>query len=470
MIEITRSLAKQFRNVVRRSILAIDKHATNPILTIRGDRTGLRLQAQTASGAVEYCRPGNQPNEFFHLPLSALEDFEGKKETTIQFTKQGAQITANWLEGVVPHERHYDEPENKDSPLATPKEMMNQPQTLVAALQDACESAAKASDGRYGLGCVQFRGSFGDLIGTDGSQLLRQGGFTFPWKDDVLIPAMPVFGCKELTDAEVAIGKTGNHVYLRVGPWKLHIAIDKVNRFPRAENILPSTQSATRVQFDEQDAKFLTENLSSLPGAEEGCTAVTIDANGQVLVRGRASGQAPTEFALVRSATVGKNAAFAVNRDLLNRALRLGFRSLHVHATDRPVLFHDGNRDFVTMPLGQQAVVGFDKRATRLLSTDQTSQPPVVSQPAAPGPTTGKPEGQTRAVNQGEASETNGSARQEINGIAALIDEAEALKDLLRDGYSRVHNLIAAAKRYRKQARVVTSTLASLRDLQKVAA
>jgi hypothetical protein len=44
------------------------------------------------------------------------------------------------------------------------------------------------------------------------------------------------------------------------------------------------------------------------------------------------------------------------------------------------------------------------------------------------------------------------------------------LKEQLRDAYSRAHNLIGAAKQYRKQARVVNSTLASLRQLQEVAA
>ena len=61
-------------------------------------------------------------------------------------------------------------------------------------------------------------------------------------------------------------------------------------------------------------------------------------------------------------------------------------------------------------------------------------------------------------------------SESKAGGLDALLEEAEALKEQLRDAYTRAHNLITSAKQYRKQARVVNSTLNSLRQLQEIAA
>jgi hypothetical protein len=53
--------------------------------------------------------------------------------------------------------------------------------------------------------------------------------------------------------------------------------------------------------------------------------------------------------------------------------------------------------------------------------------------------------------------------------LAALVTEAEALKDELRQAYTRTHRLLAAIKKHRRQNKLVQSTLATLRQLKNVA-
>ena len=43
-----------------------------------------------------------------------------------------------------------------------------------------------------------LHGGSGEVAATDGQQLLVHGGFNFGWTDEVLVPAVPVFGGKEL--------------------------------------------------------------------------------------------------------------------------------------------------------------------------------------------------------------------------------------------------------------------------------
>jgi hypothetical protein len=64
----------------------------------------------------------------------------------------------------------------------------------------------------------------------------------------------------------------------------------------------------------------------------------------------------------------------------------------------------------------------------------------------------------------------NAPAREETApngvGIGALIAEAQALKENLRDGYERANRLLAALKRHGKQTELLRSALTSLRQLQ----
>jgi hypothetical protein len=52
--------------------------------------------------------------------------------------------------------------------------------------------------------------------------------------------------------------------------------------------------------------------------------------------------------------------------------------------------------------------------------------------------------------------------------LGALIEEAQALKDVLHDAYGRTARLVAALRRHHKQSKLVQSTLASLRQLQPI--
>lgn len=70
----------------------------------------------------------------------------------------------------------------------------------------------------------------------------------------------------------------------------------------------------------------------------------------------------------------------------------------------------------------------------------------------------------------------NGHVRQKAiaprtnkeSSLGSLMQETQALKELLRDGFTRSHRLLAALKRHNRQSRIVQSTLASLRQLHQI--
>src|SRR5262249_42669148 len=135
------------------------------------------------------------------------------------------------------------------------------------AFQEACLTAAKESV-RFAVSRVQVRGRRGEVVGTDGRQLLVWGGFPFPWKEDLLVPRLPVFGFRDTPlTGPVAIGRTGKDVALRVGPWTFALAIDAASRYPQVERVIPGeTGVRSQLRLDPADAGLLIQALPKLPG------------------------------------------------------------------------------------------------------------------------------------------------------------------------------------------------------------
>ena len=130
------------------------------------------------------------------------------------------------------------------------------PDGFVVALDEATRTTAKESS-RFALSRMQLRGRPGQVVATDGKQLLIQGGFRLPWIDDVLVARISAFGLRELSEqSPVAVGRIEGHVAVRAGRWTFWLAIDPASRFPRR----PGRRSET-----------VRGHLSAVPRSE-GCS------------------------------------------------------------------------------------------------------------------------------------------------------------------------------------------------------
>jgi hypothetical protein len=199
-----------------------------------------------------------------------------------------------------------------------------------------------------------LRGQSGEVAATDGKQLLDHGGFNFGWAEGVLVPAVPVFGSKELgPDQPVEVGRTADHVVLRLSSWTFWLRIDAHGRFPSLDGVVPKPSEAdSYLRIAPADIAFLRTTLPRLPGRDDDNQPLTVDLNGRVCVRARAAGQSrTTEVVLARSECTGEPARLCLNRLYLARALRLGLADAYVVKPTAPVLFRDDRRQYVVMPL-----------------------------------------------------------------------------------------------------------------------
>ncbi len=480
MIQITRTLARHWRAVLRKTFTTGRRGRVPLLLQTGGD--GLRLRAVDGDVAVEYHRPGKLPADSLVFPSEALADFEGGREDAVILESVGTEgVQARWNDGGVPQVRDYVLSDNDVAPdfPALPQRWHRQDQSLLAGLRDAVATTAKENV-RYSLQRVQLRGGKGQLVGTDGHQLLVQGGFTFPWKEDVLVPALGMFGLKEILSEEtVALAKTDTHVGLRIGAWTFLLAIDSQGRFPNVESVIPSlTGKITTCTLDAEDISVLARAIPHLPGAADENAPVTLDLNGQAVVRARAEGQERvTEVVMPRSQISGPAVRLVSRRDLLARALALGFREIQVVSAKAPIVCRDEKRTFVWMTLENTGALAPSADAVRIGSSSNTSNVPVPRQERSTRPmprstTNGNGNGHVplSAPNVEFPMRESGAAAPSANGFNGLIEEAQALRSLLRDALVRVNQLLLAAKQQKKQSHLLRTTLATLKQLQNVEA
>jgi hypothetical protein len=241
---------------------------------------------------------------------------------------------------------------------AEPEHLIALPQTFPRALHEAGRGAARDPDqGRYAVGRVQVKGKDGELVGTDGKQALVWGGFTFPFADDLLVPAVPLFGSRELAgEAGVSGGLVKDWLYLVIGPWQIWLWVDREGQFPDLRGAVPRAQG-TRVTFDDRDVATQLHALPDLPGTAE-LKLVTLDLGRTVVVRTREGDSGSVaEVPLPFSSTSDPPVRVVLDRDHLGRALVLVLRELRISSPERPVVWRGRDRTYLTAALDPTCAV-----------------------------------------------------------------------------------------------------------------
>lgn len=488
MIQITCAQARDLRAVLKKSVFAHQtKGNTHPVL-IQAGADGLRIRANILDVAVEYHQPGAREPDSLVLPGCALDDLQDRSDSIITLEGKGNSVQARWDARGIPQVKDYDCVVSAKLPPfpEAPERFVVQKDGFLRALSDAVQSAAE-EPGRYATTNLQLRGASGDVIATDSRQLLVQRGFEFPWQENMLIPPLGVYGCRELAlfdDAGIiGIGKTDNHISLRVGPWTIHSQIDKAGRFPDVENVIPKvSDEATCCHIVPDDVQFLAKILPRLPGNADENGAITLDVNGQVYVRARAEGQKQTTDVLLSQSTCsGKPLRCCLDRHILARALHLEISDLFILDAERPLVWRNAERTFLAMPMANTLalkptddpllVKSPDNRAARTNSSPIERKPTTMTEvPHSNGVNGNGTTNGTAQANGNGAMQRKGKRTRadKAGGIVALIDEAQAVKEATRTLYERAAGLIASLKRHRKQSRLAKNALVALRQLQQV--
>ncbi|MBL9091615.1 MAG: hypothetical protein JNL96_10345 [Planctomycetaceae bacterium] len=471
-----------FRSLIRKAGLHKRTACYTPCVTLVADGEGCRIRCASPQVAIQYHHPGSFIASIHRLPLEALVAVEGKEHDSVTVDGDGRQRTlVSWTDRGVPRQTSFDLPKPTTFP-DTPTEFATNEPALWSALRDAVPVTDRESS-RYALGCLHLRGGLGQIDATDGKHVLTQAGFKFPWSDDVLLPANGILGCRALTlNQPIEVGRAGDWIAFCAGPWLVMLAAQKEGRYPKIDDVIPKPGTAkSRLELSADDAKFLGDVLPRLPCDDPLFEPITLDLNGRVLVRAREEGRSqPTEVELAGSRLDGEAVMFNSNRSYLAHALRLGFRTLHCFGPESPVLCADERRRFLWCLLDAKSAIprhddpvciSVPAATPRSLRGFKPETPHVASTLSPEGSMTArntnlKVSSSTTAPKPHDAEPKTSAARP----ASSPIEQALALRDMLREVARQAGDLARALKQQKRQARIVATTLASLKELQKAAA
>jgi hypothetical protein len=447
MIAVPRAAARSFRAVALKC-LAGRPRGPAPVVTLSRCRGTVEFTATVEGVGLTLALGADAgPDEALVVPLAALAE-AGGSSGTVEFTRIGGdRILARWCDRSGPREAAFEPPAAKPAAvLATQPEAWSSPQPRLLMALAACVKSAARESVRYALDRVQLRGRSGQAVGTDGRAALIAGGLTFPFGEDVLVPALPAFGARDLVAAGAArIGKAGEFVVVEAGPWTLRLPV-LPGRYPDVAAIVPRGPAAV-VGIADADAEALLAALPGLPGGTDDGSPVTLDAaGGTAAVRAAGDGRV-AEVRLSRSAVTGPDERVALDRALVARALTLGCRTARLPGGGKPVVFEGGGFTLVVAPLeaGLEVPPTPDGAVT-------PADPLSAGTPKPPPPRT-------------SPMKTDTTPADPPPGGADPLAEAEALRAALAEAAARAARLVAALRHRRRERRALSQAWSSLKSL-----
>ena len=447
MIAISRDVARTFRALAKKCLAGRPRGPAPPVV-IRVRAGVLTLWSRIESVGLRYsvAAPAAE-SEALLVPMDLLAAIEGARSDPVSLAVDAKlQGTASWTEGgeakshafqaILPGKQHA---------VPTLPELSSMPDAFRTALHECGRTAAREAN-RFVLNHVQMRGPSGHVIGTDSKYLLVWGGFAFPFHETVLVPAIPVFGCRELADEpDIRIGCTDSEVVVAFGPWSLHLPIGS-GKYPDALSILPKPESCTSVTLDDAQAAELLLALPVLPGAASEDRTVTLDLSDGLTVRARDEATEAVQELNLAVAVEGSPVAAAVNRTAVERALRLGCRTLLIPRGVRLLALEGPDRVFAVAALDSSAIVPSANR-TSLRSALSSSR-----------------SGPMKPVNGTAVNGRQPPTPSEPESFDPLA-EAEAIRLLVVEVGSRLARLIAMLRSSRKEKKVLANVWAGLKQL-----
>ncbi len=457
MILFTRVQARDFRALFARCVAGRPRGPAPPLAIQIKAETRI-ITATTHDGVtLNHTSPApKERDEFVLSPASVLAEVEGSTDEVVTLERQSKLLAVvRWHGGskprtlpvglIMPGKQH----EIPASPELSPGS-----EKLLSALHECGRSAAR-ENGRFALSRVQLQGRSGRVVGTDGKIALLASGFTFPFTDDILVPALPVFASKPLLRAkDVRVGHSSTHLVIAAGPWSVWLPFDTKARYPDVLALIPK-QPPTVAQLDHNDVVELLKVLSGLPGKDEEDSPITIDVGRTVKIRGRDEKTNDTqEVTLARSAVSGPAQQFAFNRRILARALSLGCRTLKV-TPDKPLVIEGEHFSVIALALDSSLIVPPTAEARK--SSQVVGSPATPTALAQPIPT-------LQRSNTMPPPDTNGHTPPRGDPADPLV-AAEELRDALADATSKAARLVAALKAGRREKKVLASVFANLKQL-----
>jgi hypothetical protein len=441
MIELPRREAGRFRALARRCVVGRPRGPAPPVL-LRQARDALTLSADLGGVALSLRLPNAADTECdLVVPFGVFDAVEGNDPASASIAPDDSgRIRCRWTDRGQSRESVFETTDpGPVLPTSRPRLRSVDP-SFLAALHECGRTSAREGV-RYAFSRLQLNGKEGQVIATDGRQLLVWKGFELPFADRVLVPAIPAFGHRELAASEsVRVGRAGGQILVEAGIWTVGLTIDEGAKFPEVELLLARSGSGAALRIAERDAEAVLRRLDLVRSENPQSVTLEIGPSPEVVL-------GTTRIPLAESEATGITTA-AVQSPHFQRALQLGLHSVRTDRAGATVLFEDERRSYlVTVASPESAAPAEPSSATAPCTRIQTiSQEGGASMPSS---------------KNGHATTDPGDGEEVLDPIA----EAEAVKSALGEAGRRVGRLIASLRQIHKQRRVLQTAWTSLKQL-----
>jgi len=416
-----------------------------PEVVCRTANAVLSVMTRLPNGVVlAYTADTDVADAVLVVPFGVFTAVVGVRGTVELRLTRGLSAEARWADVTGPQAHPFTalKPGRPHDPLPDITDGVPCPAMLLAALHACGQATARAGNTpRFALDRLCLSGHSKRVVGSDGKVALLAGPFPLPFADDRLVPAVPVFGCPELSSqTAVSVGYGDGFVPVTAGPWTVRLPLVP-GRYPDVTAVIPR-QRPTVGGIDEADARELVAKLPTLPSPDDPSRPVTLVLASGVSVLA-SDGERVERVALSHSPAAGPDVRVALDRTVLARALKLKCLTVKAWAADKPVVFEGGAYTLVAAPLGADDVVRDSVEAvTPVPSPAPDPQPPrrtaVKPEPPRPHPPPDTPDPLTLA---------------------------EHLRQSLAEAHTTATRLVAMLKGKRKEQKALSQVFASLKTL-----
>ena len=440
MFTMTRRQARSLRAVARKCVPKGAGRSPDPVLTLTVGPDGPFAYAAVGDVTVGCRLPApRDPAAGLSMPLSALAACEGSDPLLVTVDADATGVRLSWTDRGQSRTETAPMVRRPFVPPAAPPDFGVVSHAFLAALHEAGRCAA-GEDTKYAVSRVHVRGAAGQVVGTDGKQALVTGGFRLPFHDDVLVPALPVFGLKELArDRPVRVGRTEAGLCVGAGEWLVWLPADAAAAFPDVDGVVRRTQGGTRLVVGDADAARLVADLPKMPEADAAYAPVTVSVGPKP---GLTAGAARVRLA--ESEGSGPAANWTMNRAYLHRALLLGFRDFSTRKATSSLVAANGAHTYLFALLDPDPAVpsspkSVDDSGTHAIQGVSRMRPPDPARRPEPASDDDEPD---------------------------LFSEMDALRAALGDALTRAGRVAGLLKHDRKRRKAVASVLSSLQQLK----
>jgi hypothetical protein len=465
----------------------VSKSRTLPVLqSVRVQRDvqgNVSIESTDLDAHVTYRLKDTQPGEPAEVlvPLDALtRTAKGSSETLVVIPDGKDKVRLRYHIGNSPVEQRISVVETKDWPLKptiTSPAVPLGPQfgpTLKEALQCASEESNRPVLHGAHVDVSDKQAHY--IVGTNGRVLYAANSFCFDLKQSVTIPNLKILGWNGLFAAEGCTLAVTNEptqetqwLQLQSGPWTV-TARQVAGVFPNWRNAIPAQVIAkgTNLKLSPAAIEQMLRAIPQLPGEDGDNSGVRLRMDGQLFIESRHRDTKEWTSITVPEATItGDPVTVCLNRHYLAQALRYGLADVHIEDELSPLVFSQGGRRFVVVPLHP------DGPTKKQPAKVEAATPPPPVTPSTPAPAATATETSTQAERKVVTKESKETKPEPQEPLKLALDRIESLRETLKNtlrDIGEVMDAVKAAEREKKTSfKEVESVRATLRSLQKVA-